>query len=153
MMRSPGCARNKVVQPRGWLALARARFRRIDKERGSAVAEFVMISALMLVLALGVFQLAFALHVRVTLIDCAGEGARAAAAVGADLQVAKDRTRTLINTALHSSYSSDISTAVVEREGIELLEVTVQAPLPMIGFIGPGSGLTVTGHAVIEDSL
>src|SRR5690625_1215129 len=104
MMRSPGCARKTVRPPREWLALCWARCRRPDRERGSAVAEFVMISPLMLVLALGVFQLAFALHVRVTLSDCAGEGARAAAAVGADLQVAKDRTRTLINTALHSPY-------------------------------------------------
>lgn len=122
-------------------------------DTGSAVAEFVMMSGLVLLLTLGVFQLAFALHVRVTLIDCAGEGARAAAAVGADLAVAKDRTATLINSALHSSYSKNIGTAVVEREGVQLVEVTVNSPLPMLGFFGPESVITVTGHALIEDLL
>ncbi len=40
-------------------------------ERGSAVAEFVMVSTLVLVLGMGVFQLGLVLHVRNTLIACA----------------------------------------------------------------------------------
>lgn len=122
-------------------------------DRGSAVAEFVMTAALLLLLALGVFQLAFALHVRVTLIDCAGEGARAAAAVGADPNVAVERTQALIRSALHSSYGDQVHAALTEVEGIHLVEVTVAAPLPLLGYFGPSSVLEVSGHAVVEDSL
>ena len=44
-------------------------------ERGSAVAEFVLVSALVLALFLGVVQVALAQHVRTLLVDAAAEGA------------------------------------------------------------------------------
>ena len=47
-----------------------------DREHGSAVAEFVMVAALLLFVAMGVFQLGLALYVRNTLISAASEGAR-----------------------------------------------------------------------------
>ncbi|GMA29919.1 TadE/TadG family type IV pilus assembly protein [Arenivirga flava] len=43
-------------------------------ERGSAPAEFVMVSALLLALLLAVLQLGVALHVRNTVTDAASEG-------------------------------------------------------------------------------
>ncbi|WP_414172598.1 TadE/TadG family type IV pilus assembly protein [Clavibacter tessellarius] len=43
-------------------------------DRGSAPAEFVMVGALLVVLALSVVQLALALHVRTTVLDAAAEG-------------------------------------------------------------------------------
>ena len=46
---------------------------------GSAVVEFVLVSVLVLVLLLGVVQVALALHVRSLAIDAAAEGARVAA--------------------------------------------------------------------------
>lgn len=46
------------------------------RDRGSAVAEFVMVSALVVVLGMGVFQLGLVVHVRNTLIAAAAEGAR-----------------------------------------------------------------------------
>ncbi|RIJ01598.1 pilus assembly protein, partial [Clavibacter nebraskensis] len=51
-------------------------------DRGSAPAEFVMVGALLVVLALSVVQLALALHVRTTVLDAAAEGARTAALAG-----------------------------------------------------------------------
>ena len=51
-------------------------------EAGSAVVDFALISSLVVVLAVGVVQLALAMHVRNVLTDVAGEGARRAALVG-----------------------------------------------------------------------
>jgi len=47
-----------------------------DRESGSAVADFAMVSGLLSLLFLAVFQLGLALHIRNTLISCASEGAR-----------------------------------------------------------------------------
>ena len=49
---------------------------RLRDETGSAVAEFVMVGALLTVLTLSVIQLGLALHIRNTVIDAAAEGAR-----------------------------------------------------------------------------
>lgn len=124
-----------------------------NRERGSAVAEFVLIAALGLFLALAVFQLAFALHIRVTLIDCAGEGARAAATIGADPGLGVERTRALITSSLHPTYTQDVRARVVESDGLEMVEVTVSAPLPLLGYFGPSGTLQVSGHAVVEEAL
>ena len=53
-------------------------------EGGSAVADFTMVSALVAVLFVAVFQLGLALHIRNTLISCASEGARLGARANAD---------------------------------------------------------------------
>lgn len=112
-----------------------------------------MISGLLVLIVMMIFQLAFALHVRITLIDCAGEGARAAALIGSDLEVGTAKTRALITSALHADYAANIKTSLIEKDGIELIEVTVQAPLPIVGFMGPDSGISVAGHAVAEGNL
>ena len=125
----------------------------IHGERGSAVAEFIMVSGLLVLLVLAVFQLAFALHVRVTLIDCAGEGARAAAVIGSDVEVGAARTRALIASALPDEYAANVTATRTQRSEMELLQVTVTAPLPLIGIFGPKSAITVSGHAIVEESL
>lgn len=143
----------RQARAKRWRA-ARARLSRDERnDRGSAVAEFVMVSALIMVLALGVFQLAFALHVRVTLIDCAGEGARAAAALGADTKTGVDRTRALIESAVNPSYAQNIKASVIEKEGLELVEISVEAPLPLLGYFGPDTTLSIKGHAIVEGAL
>jgi len=138
-----------VPHPKTVTALRRQRHR----DDGSAIAEFVMVTALLLLLGLGVFQLAFALHVRVTLIDCAAEGARVAAGIGSDLELGKQRAKTLIAGALNPDYAADVTAEKVQIEGIDLVRVTVNAPLPLIGLFGPVEGISITGHAVDEASL
>lgn len=118
-------------------------------ENGSALAEFVFISALVALLCAGIFQLAFALHVRNTLIDCAGEGARHAALQGTSLQDGVNHTKQLIEAALPSSYSRDVAAFITEHEGIAVVEVQIRAPLPLTGFVGPNLVLT-SGRAMVE---
>ena len=56
-------------------------------ERGSAVADFVMVAGLVSFLFVGLLQLGFVLHTRNTLIASAAEGARLGARADANCRV------------------------------------------------------------------
>ncbi|MCH1882675.1 pilus assembly protein [Agrococcus sp. ARC_14] len=118
-------------------------------ERGSAVAEFTMVAALLVVLVLSVMQLALALHVRATVADAAAEGARHASLVGADASAGVTRTRALITTAIGPQYAQQVSASTATVAGLDTIEIRVAAPLPVFGLIGP-TALEVTGHAPVE---
>ncbi|GIU56877.1 TadE family protein [Arthrobacter sp. NicSoilC12] len=131
--------------------------RRIDSgenrrgvERGAAVVDFVLIGALLTLLFLAIVQLTLVLHVRNTLIDAAASGARYGTLADRNDGDAKERTVQLITAALNSDYARDVGTSESTFQGIRTLEVTVRAPLPVIGFIGPRALLEVKGHAAIQ---
>lgn len=123
---------------------------RFGDDRGSAPAEFVMVSGLLVVLTVAVLQLALTLHVRTTLIDAASEGARYAALADSDLDGGMQRTRDLIAMAVGSSYAENVSADVVDRGGAPVVEMHVDAPLPVIGLLGVDIGMEVTAHAPLE---
>ena len=110
-----------------------------------------MVSTLVLVLGMGVFQLGLVLHVRNTLIACAAEGARLGARADGPTSDASERTGALVTDTLSAAYAQDISTRrTVTDAGVRVVEVTVVAPLPVIGLIGPGGSMTVVGRAFDE---
>lgn len=109
-----------------------------------------MVSAMLLMLTLTVLQIGLALHVRSTLLDAAGEGARHAGLFGAGLESGEDRAAALIAASLGTGYAKDIDATTTEREGAPLVAVTVRAPLPLLGLIGLPETLEVTGHAPME---
>jgi hypothetical protein len=61
------------------------------------------------------------------------------------------RTAELIGSALNAGFAGDISVAERDFQGMRTLEVTVRAPLPVIGLIGPRDLLEVKGHAAVAD--
>lgn len=110
-----------------------------------------MVAGLLLFVALAVFQLGLALYVRNTLIASASEGARYGARADASPGDATARTSSLITGALNSSFAGNVSAGSgTTAAGVRVVEVTVSAPLPVIGPIGPSGGLTVTGRAFSE---
>jgi hypothetical protein len=115
-----------------------------------AVVDFVLVGALVTFIFLGVVQLATVLHVRNTLIDCAGEGARFGALADNDLTAGEQRTRALITADLSPAYADDVVARRARVDGVDTVEVRVRAPLPVIGLVGVGRVITVTGHAVAE---
>ncbi len=119
-------------------------------EEGSAVVEFVFVSALLLFLVLGVLQLALVLHVRNTVQDAAAEGARWAALADSSLAQGHTRTRALIEMAVGAQYARDIQTGYDMWLGQPATVVTVRAPLPLLGLWGPSRLLEVSGHAARE---
>jgi Flp pilus assembly protein TadG len=124
--------------------------RSYDAERGAAVVDFVLIGALLTLLFLAIVQLTLVLHVRNTLIDAAASGARYGTLADRNDGDARDRTVQLITAALNSEFARDVATSESTYQGIRTLEVTVRAPLPVIGFIGPRALLEVKGHAAIQ---
>lgn len=119
-------------------------------ERGSAVAEFALVSALLVALFLGVVQVTLALHVRALTIDAAAEGARVAARADRDLSSGAQRTRDLLTASLGARYARDVAARDVVRDGLAVVEVSVRAPLPVVGVLGPSGVMTVSGHALDE---
>ena len=121
-------------------------------DAGSAVAEFVIAGAFVVLLLLSVVQLALALHVRTIAIDAASEGARLGARSGMTLDDASQRAKELLTTNLSASYAQDVGASLIVRDGATLVEVRVSAPLPIVALIGPTGMLQVQGHALQEPS-
>jgi Flp pilus assembly protein TadG len=119
-------------------------------ERGSAVAEFTLVSVLLVALVLGIAQVGLAIHVRNTLVACAAEGARLAANADRGPADGAARTHELIAQALSPRLAQEV--VALQRPGPAGVEVQVQvrATLPLAGLAGPARSLTVTAHAVEE---
>lgn len=120
------------------------------KERGSAVVDFVLVGGLLTMFFLAIVQLTLVLHVRNTLIDAAASGARYGTLADRSAADAQERAADLIGTALNGEFAQDISAAEVTFQGIRTLEITIKAPMPVIGLIGPRELLEVKGHAAIQ---
>ena len=119
-------------------------------ESGSAVADFVLVSALVSVLFVAVLQVGLALHVRNTLISCASEGARQGARAGSSPDAGVVRTRELITSSLSSRFAQEVTADVVVDGGVEVVAVRVRAPLPVLGSLGPDRAFDVVGRAFLE---
>lgn len=120
------------------------------RESGAAVADFVLVGSLLVVLFVGVLQVGLSLYVRNTLISCSSEGARLGARADASPADGVARTRALIGASLPRQFASDVTAQVVQLDGIRVLSVRVRAPLPVIGLLGPARGFDVVGRAFLE---
>ncbi|MEZ5190556.1 MAG: TadE/TadG family type IV pilus assembly protein [Schumannella sp.] len=119
-------------------------------ERGSAVAEFVLVGALLTALTLAVLQLGLALHVRNTVLDAAAEGARFAALADNTPADGVARCRELIAAAIGDGYADDVGVSLGDWRGHPAVTITVRTTLPVIGLLGVAEALEVSGHAAIE---
>jgi Flp pilus assembly protein TadG len=120
------------------------------EDSGSAIAEFVMVGALLTVLTLSVIQLGLALLIRNTVLDAASEGARFAALADNGLADGVERARQLVTVALGPSYAQDATAEYGSYLGHPAAIVTIRTPLPLIGLVGVDHGLEVEGHAAVE---
>ena len=111
--------------------------------------DFALVGGLLTLIFLAVFQLALVLHVRNTLIDAASSGARYGTLADRTPADAVRRSRDLIGIGLREEYAQDVSVRRIDVAGVPTLEVVVRAPLPVIGLVGPGGMLEVSGHAAL----
>lgn len=114
------------------------------------MVDFALVGGLLTILLLAVMQLVLVLHVRNVLIDCASQGARLGALADQNPQAGADRTRELIRSELSERYAQQVSAGHADIDGLNTIEVRVRAPLPMIGMLGAGRVLTLSGHALEE---
>ena len=127
--------------------------RRTEGERGSAVIDFVLVGSLVIIVSVALLQLTLGLHVRNILIDAAGEGARRAALVGGTEAEAVQRVHALTGAALSEGYVDSVKVTRTRMDDIDVVEVRVSAPFPVLGLLGPAGTLEVSGHAVDEAAL
>jgi hypothetical protein len=120
-----------------------------SRDEGSAVVDFALIGGLLTLIFLAVIQLMLVLHVRNTLIDAASSGARYGALADRIPADAGRRTTELIAAALGDGFAEEVSVREVPGGDFHLVEVVVQAPLPVVGLLGPAGMLEVEGHAVL----
>ena len=110
----------------------------------------MLVGALVALLGVAVLQLALVQHVHATLVDCAGEGARYGAQAGHGPADGAERTRLLASQAVSSVYTRDVTAVRTVGDGLDVVEVTVRAPFPVIGLVGPSGQMVVRGHAMVE---
>jgi Flp pilus assembly protein TadG len=123
-----------------------------SKDRGSAVAEFVMVSVLLIGLFAGVLQVGLVLYVRNTLVAAAADGARYAANADRAPTDGAAYAEDVIRDALADRFANDVTAGYETVSGTPTVFVQADATLPVIGFWGPSNGprLTVRGHALDE---
>jgi Flp pilus assembly protein TadG len=123
---------------------------RVRDDRGSAVAEFTMVGALLTVLTLSVLQLGLALHIRNTVQDAAAEGARYGALADHTPADGIQRTRDLIQLAIGRDYAQNVTVAGGSWMGHPAVTITVRTRLPLVGLVGIDGAMEVSGHAAVE---
>ncbi|NKX51542.1 pilus assembly protein [Arthrobacter deserti] len=121
-----------------------------SREQGSAPVDFVLIGAVLVLMCMSVVQLALVLHVRNTLTDAAGSGARYGTLADRGPADARARTESLIVSSLGSDYARDVAVARIGSGAGQMLRVTVSSPLPAFGLLGPAGVMRVQGHAPLQ---
>ncbi|MEH0111002.1 TadE family protein [Tersicoccus sp. MR15.9] len=127
--------------------VAAGRRQREDAERGSAVVDFVLVGAVLTLLAMSIVQLAVILHVRNTLIDAASSGARYGALADRTAGEGQERARELVQSTLGADYAGSVTAEETRDGGRRTLTIVISAPMPVLGLIGPSGSLRVQGHA------
>lgn len=114
------------------------------------MVDFVLVSAVVSLLFVSALQVGLTLHVRNTLVACASEGARLGARVGSSPEAGAVRTRGLITQSVSSRFAQDVSAQVVVEGDLQVVEVRVRAPVPVLGPLGAGDGFDLVGRAYLE---
>lgn len=121
------------------------------KERGNVTAEFVMVSALVLMLFGVVLQIAFALYARNIMLDAASAGARYGTLLDRTESEGRTRTEEIIAGGLPDIYQTTVSSSAVTVNGVDAIEIRVQGTLPVVGPFGFDQGIEVSGHAIVQE--
>ena len=116
-----------------------------SKDSGSIVAESAMIIALITLLCGTILQLGVIIHTRNTMIDAASAGARHAALADRALADGKQRATQLLTSSIPNASTAYVT---VNRETSgELITVTIDHQIPLLGFITGPIPLSATAHA------
>ncbi|WP_197078993.1 TadE family protein [Dermacoccus sp. PE3] len=115
------------------------------------MAEYTMTMALIVGVFLVVCQFAYATHVRSTLTMAAAESARYGARVDAGPGVAQERASDLVSDSLSPRYAGSISAHRSSAEGLDVIQVDIDAPVPVLGPFGVGLTLHTSGRAIVEE--
>lgn len=109
-------------------------------ERGGAVPEFVLVTALLLILALGLVQVACYLYARNMAMDAASNGARVGALADATADDGARRAQALAADALGEGAVLAVSASEEPSEAGARVSVRVEVAVSLFGVVkGPTS--------------
>lgn len=117
---------------------------------GSSAVEFVLVGALLSVMTAVVLQVGVALYVRNMVLDASVEGAQRAALADATPSDGIAAAQTLLTRTIGATYAQDVSVTQTMRLGVPTVEITIRAPLPILGLFGVPEAMEVTGYAPLE---
>ena len=117
---------------------------------GSAIADFALVSVVLIPLFFGILQLALIWHIKTTLTSAASEGARYGAAYDRTTADGQRRTSNVIDETFGTDFRDQVTASDSTVSGQPGVEVDVVAEVPVLGFWGPTITVEVTGHAVKE---
>lgn len=123
---------------------------RPEPERGSAVAETVLVMALFTLVVMVVLQVGLAVYVRNSLLQCAVEGARYGGRADVSAAEGAGRASELAAGFLGERRRDAVAARTTSVDGVAVVEVTITSALPVIGLLGPSGTLTVHGRAYEE---
>lgn len=119
-------------------------------ERGAATVEFALVSVVLVLLFLVTIQVGYALHVRNTATAHVIEGARVGARADNSPEDGVARASQLLETTLPGSYGTTVHGERLAVDGIDVVRVSAELPLPVLGPLGVPGSMTVTGQAYAE---
>ncbi|MCR2763525.1 pilus assembly protein [Microbacterium sp. zg.B48] len=122
----------------------------VADERGSSPVEFVLVGTLLTLLTLGVIQFGLVVYVRNVVHDAAVEGAYHAALADTALDEGIQRTRQIVTRTVGGEYAAEITVQESAELGEPTVRISVRAPLPLVGLLGPPRMMEVTAHAPLE---
>ena len=149
-----------MTAARGAVAYGRSWARRTDRrgcallrhsDRGAATVEFTLVSALVVLMFLAAVQVGYALHVRNTATAHVIEGARIGARADNTPADGVARASELLATTLPGRYGTTVTGERASAGGVDVVRVSADLPLPVIGPLGIPGTMTVTGQAYAED--
>lgn len=120
-------------------------------DSGSAVAEFALIASLLALILAGALQIGLVIHVRNTVIDSAIAGARQASLADQTPRDGQKLTRDLIRVSVGERYAQKVTVSTSQRGAVEIVEVRVMTPLPVLGLWGPAEVWDLRGRSIVED--
>ncbi|MDO5721439.1 MAG: ABC transporter [Actinomycetaceae bacterium] len=116
-------------------------------EAGSQVVSHVLVQVMVVIVLLGLLQLAYVLHIRNLTLDAASEGARRAALAGATLDEGEQRARDLIEASLGKARIGEVKATEVQVEGVTQVTLTINTSLPVLGPWGLPRSMEIKARA------
>lgn len=119
-------------------------------EEGSAVLDFVLVAAPLLLVWVSVIGVLISSYALMTLRDTAIEGSRYAALADQSTISGCERATYLISKSFISGLKFNVSCQAMDQDGFTYEQVTVAAQLPVIGLLSSKAWLTAKARAVHE---
>lgn len=123
-----------------------------DRENGAAVADFVLVSLVLVPLFLGLVQVGLVLYVRNCAAAAASQGARLGARLDQEPLDGARRTRQQLDGVVGDRFVREVTARNGVAGGVAVVEVRVTIEVPPLGLWGPGVRSVVVGHGIREEA-